>query len=487
MPRHALTSFIVGLLCLGLAMGCDQAHKASAADTLTSATVIDNVLIFPPQAKHVHSSSIVELPDGSLLAAWFHGSGEKDADDVRILGARTQGGTSEWGQPFVLADTPGHPDCNPVLWIDKDKRLWLFWSAILSNDWDSALVKYRISTDYSTNGPPEWEWQDNIHLRPANFSHHMLSGWRQLVATLSFVPRAVKAELSCMTFSEFLAKELHLLVIVLLLLGAPSALHVWRRSRTGRAGWKRFALRGAALYVALLMLGLSATFAYFMQQSSGKLHQRLGWLTANKPVQLDTGEIVLPLYSDRFLASIMAITADGGASWDASEPLVGFGNVQPSLVLTSSGQLTAWMRENGLRKRIRHSISSNNGRSWSPVVETELPNPGSKIALMALNDGKWIIAYNALVDGRHSLSLAISDDEGQSWRQLNQLEDASPKEAEFSYPCLIQTSDGRILVTYTCRSYRDGKKLKSIRQVTLRQQNQGPQARVADFGQPTWR
>ena len=62
---------------------------------------------------------------------------------------------AEWGEPFVLADTPGHPDCNPVLWIDDDDRLWLFWSAILSNEWGSSLVKYRISTNYlAMDGPP---------------------------------------------------------------------------------------------------------------------------------------------------------------------------------------------------------------------------------------------------------------------------------------------------------------------------------------------
>ncbi|MHC4074033.1 MAG: exo-alpha-sialidase, partial [Planctomycetota bacterium] len=38
--------------------------------------------IFPLQGKHVHSSSIVECPNGDLLACWFHGSGERTADDV---------------------------------------------------------------------------------------------------------------------------------------------------------------------------------------------------------------------------------------------------------------------------------------------------------------------------------------------------------------------------------------------------------------------
>ncbi len=489
MRIQTLTSIILSQVCVTLATGQSFGQSVLNSKSPASATVVANELIFPIQHEHVHSSSIVELPDGTLLAAWFQGSGEKNADDVRVMGARKQVGAAEWGQPFELADTPGHPDSIPVICVQKDERLWLFWSAILSNDWDSALVKYRISTNYlATDGAPVWDWQDNVHLRPTSFSQHMFSSWRQLMATLLFAPRAVQAEMSCLPFSKFLAKEWDAIAIVLLmLLGAPWAVHAWRRSRTGRAGWKRFAIRGAALYASVLIIGLAATFGFFMNQSRVKLNQRLGWLTANQPVQLESGEIVLPLYSDRFIASIMAITPDGGNSWEASEPLFGFGNIQPSLVRTDSGKLTAWMRENGLRKRIRNSTSSDNGRTWSPVAETDLPNPGSKVALTALQSGEWLIAYNALVDGRHSLSLAISDDEGQTWRPFHQLESASPDEAEFSYPCLIQTSDGQILVTYSTQKRRDGKKYKSIRQVALRQPKQGPMIRMADGGQPTRR
>ncbi len=45
-------------------------------------------LIFPLEKWHNHSSSVVELPNGDLLVVWFHGSGERTADDVLIRGAR---------------------------------------------------------------------------------------------------------------------------------------------------------------------------------------------------------------------------------------------------------------------------------------------------------------------------------------------------------------------------------------------------------------
>ena len=86
-------------------------------------------LIFPLQPKHVHSSSVVECPDGNLLCAWFHGSGERTSPDVVIQGARLKEGGSSWSEVFPMADTPNLPDCNPVLFVGPGRELWLFWIA----------------------------------------------------------------------------------------------------------------------------------------------------------------------------------------------------------------------------------------------------------------------------------------------------------------------------------------------------------------------
>jgi predicted neuraminidase len=488
MLSRTLRAAVFILTCATSVADRATADGQRAGTSCDSPQIIDAGFIFPKQRQHVHSSSLVELADGALLAAWFQGSGERNADDVRIMGARKPAGAAEWSTPFLLADTPGHPDCNPVLWIDKDGRLWLFWSAILSNDWGSSLVKYRTSTNYcAMDGPPQWDWQGDVHVKPADFHQHMLSGWKQLFATVGFVPRAIRAEVSATSPTKFLVEEWKSLLAILLLLGTPVAVHRWRARRTGRAGWQRFVLRMSAVYAALLFVGLAGALGYFSLNSRDRLNQRLGWLTANNPVQLETGEIVLPLYSDRFVASIMAISSDGGDSWETSEPLVGYGNIQPSLVETRSGKLVAWMRECGPRKRIRQSTSSDRGRTWSAVTESVLPNPGAKVAVAALNGGDWLVAYNPLVDGRHSLSLAISEDEGRTWRPFHQLEEAAPKDGAFSYPCLTETADGSIHVVYSYHQRGDGKKLKSIKHVTLRRQRPDLQTRIAEGPRATRR
>ena len=489
MRSRTLHITLMALACWAFLTDFANGVNSRPSATQVPAKIVESTFIFPGQwNEHVHSSSIVELPDGALLAAWFQGSGECDADDVRIMGARKPAGMAKWGEPFLLADTPGHPDCNPVLWIDNDNRLWLFSSAILSNDWESSLVKYRISTNYmATIGPPRWDWQDNLHVKPANFHQHMLSGWKPLIATIFFVPRAIRAELSTDSIPLLLLDAWKLLVALMLLMAAPVAVNAWRRRRTGRSGWNRFVLRAGAIYASLLIVGVVGAIGYFSFQSSNKLNQRLGWMTADKPVQLASGEIVLPLYSDRFLASIMAISSDGGTTWEASDPLVGYGNIQPSLMERRSGELVAWMRESGLRKRIRYSVSSNRGRTWSSVSESTLPNPGSKVVITALANGDWVIAYNPLVDGRHSLCLAISHDEGETWRPFHSLDETSPEKGSFSYPSLIETSDGCIQVTYSYRQREGGKSLKSIKHVTLRPPGLVPEVQLAKSPRATRR
>src|ERR1051325_6971591 len=72
----------------------------------------DSEIIFPLEHWHNHASCIVESPKGDLLVCWFHGSGERTADDVKIEGARKRKHGSAWSGRFTMADTPGYPDTN---------------------------------------------------------------------------------------------------------------------------------------------------------------------------------------------------------------------------------------------------------------------------------------------------------------------------------------------------------------------------------------
>jgi predicted neuraminidase len=352
-------------------------------------------LIFPLQPKHVHSSSIVECPDGSLLAAWFHGSGERTSPDVVIQGARLESGTSSWSDVFPMADTPNLPDCNPVLFVGPERELWLFWIAVPAERWEDSLLRFRKAKEYGGDGPPKWDWQDDLLLEPGD------------------------------RFAEEMAEKFHEMRPTLPGLNDP---------------------RGRPLSEAMARLQLNAW---------DKSKRQRGWMTRCHLAVLPSGRILLPLYSDGFLAGLMAISDDQGKSWRPSKPIIGPALNQPSVVRKKDGTLLAYMREETfdigddqeLMHRILLSQSHDDGESWSLAVPTELPNPNSSVEVLALRDGRWVLVYNDSEKDRHTLALAMSDDEGRSWKWQRHLE--TKPGGRFHYPSIIQTRDGRIHLTYT--------------------------------------
>ena len=107
----------LSLLCLGL---------ASPAGLAADEPGFRSELVFPYRPDHNHAPGLVECANGDLIASWYRGSGERSADDVRVIGARLRNGSREWSKDFLMADFPGFPDCNTCMMIDSEQRLWLF-------------------------------------------------------------------------------------------------------------------------------------------------------------------------------------------------------------------------------------------------------------------------------------------------------------------------------------------------------------------------
>jgi predicted neuraminidase len=73
-----------------------------------------------------HASTVVEAEPGQFLAAWFGGSGE-GKPDVKIWAARFDG--AAWSKPEVVAEEPGFPCWNPVLFRSRSGALLLWYKA----------------------------------------------------------------------------------------------------------------------------------------------------------------------------------------------------------------------------------------------------------------------------------------------------------------------------------------------------------------------
>ena len=328
-------------------------------------------LIFPTQPQHTHGSSIVSLPNGDVLAAWFQGSGERSSDDVKIMGARLKKGSKQWSAPFTMADTFNLPDCNPVLFLNNHNKLFLVWIAVQAHRWECSVLRYRTSINYDGSGAPTWNWQDNILLAPNDsFAIETATKFKQLT------------------------------------------------KYTGGNGGSMFEHDDMII-----------------EASKDFLKRSMGWMTRIKALKLSNGRILLPLYSDGFNMGMVAISDDDGDTWRASLPIVGRGNVQPALVQKKNGNIAAYMRDNGDEpSRIQTSESTDNGQTWSPALKTDIPNTASVELIVPQVIGRWAFVGNDEEDGRYRLGLFLSDDEGKTWKWKRYLENVLNKKGRFSYP-----------------------------------------------------
>ena len=124
------------------------------------------------------------------------------------------------------------------------------------------------------------------------------------------------------------------------------------------------------------------------------------------------------------------------------------------------------MRDNGPPpQRVMMSESSDDGMTWTEVVDSDIPNPGASVEVIALSSGAWAMVNNDTESGRRRLSLWISEDEGRTWPVRRTLEDGA---GSYSYPSIIQAADGSIHVTYS-HSERNAKnkELQSIKHVRV--------------------
>jgi predicted neuraminidase len=108
------------------------------------------------------------------------------------------------------------------------------------------------------------------------------------------------------------------------------------------------------------------------------------------------------------------------------------------------------------KRRVWKSETEDGGLSWDqPEPIEDLPNPNSAIAGLRLSNGDILLAFNDSADYRDNMSIARSDDNGTTWRDLYSFEKvkkgAGGTRHKYSYPSLIQTRDGTIHLFYTWR------------------------------------
>ncbi len=396
------------------------------------ATVTDDEFVYDNSIyPETHAASIIERPNGDLVATYFGGTKERNPD-VCIWTQIKKKGSDTWSKPVLAADgvvklgtaeaTQARIDdqcakaevgpfrnfgitweqakakdgvqlsdakmkqleqyrrkaCwNPVLFQMPNGEIWLFFKVGSSvADWTGWVTR-------SKDGGKTWSDKEIL---PENF-----------LGPIKNKPEIINDRLVCPSSTEGNGWKLHFEILDL---------------KTKQ--WK---------YV-------------------GPIDAELAWRTSD-------------------LAPLAALPAEGEDPDNLVAPVADgvkhpIDLIQPSILKLKDGRLQVLCRtRNG---KLATSFSSDGGDSWSKVTLTDMPNNQSGTDAVTLRDGRHVLIYNDFetLPGtkkgpRTPLSLAISDD-GTHWSHLMTLED-SPI-SQYSYPAIIQGKDGSLHCIYTWRRDR---------------------------------
>ena len=172
----------------------------------------------------------------------------------------------------------------------------------------------------------------------------------------------------------------------------------------------------------------------------------------NKPIELSKGIILSPSSTETktlekyIWKSHIEKSTDNGENWTKipidhnSE----FNVIQPTILVHSKDTIQVLNRSR--ENKIISSFSYDSGESWTDLKPLELNNPNSGVDGVTLKNGTHLLVYNPNINGRSKLVLSESDD-GINWTDKLILEDEET--GEFSYPAIIEASDGLVHISYT--------------------------------------
>jgi len=191
------------------------------------------------------------------------------------------------------------------------------------------------------------------------------------------------------------------------------------------------------------------------------LGEERGMMVRSQPLVLFSGEYLLPIYhetgNDREVVgsdttSLCLLCDPKTMKWTESSRITSrLGCLQPSVVELSKDHLIAYMRRGGgydprTDGYIVRSESHDGGKTWSPGVDSQFPNPNAAIDFIRLRNGHLLMVYNDSMNERTPLTVSISTDNDKTWPIKRNIAEGP---YDYAYPYAIQTHDGKIHIVYT--------------------------------------
>ena len=170
----------------------------------------------------------------------------------------------------------------------------------------------------------------------------------------------------------------------------------------------------------------------------------------NKPTVLSSGEWLLPVARWRREGSAgVHGSSDHGDTWtmlgQATVPAEEDRSPDEHLIVERKDG-TLWMLVR-TTYGIGESVSSDQGRTWSPVSPSDIQHPTSRFFVRRLQSGNLLLVKHGPIGeriGRSHLTAFLSEDDGRTW-----LGDLLLDERDgVSYPDGVQAPDGTIYIIY---------------------------------------
>jgi predicted neuraminidase len=150
-------------------------------------------------------------------------------------------------------------------------------------------------------------------------------------------------------------------------------------------------------------------------------------LVKGVPFLYSDGTMGVPVYHE-FISKFGEILRvdNQGAVLDLQRLVAGGqGTLQPVMFIQSSQTAKVLMRYSGVAEphRVVTVTTQDAGQHWSLPSKSSLRSPDAALAGVALPDGSMLAVLNDIEQGRDALSLMISADGGNTWREVRKLED----------------------------------------------------------------
>ena len=348
----------------------------------------------PSPCAQNHAANIAMLANGDLATVWFGGT-QEGISDISVYFSRLAKGSDRWSTPVKLSDDATRSEQNPILFTAPGAGLWLIWTAQISGNQDTALVRKRVSLDHGlTWGPIE-----------------------TLFGTGTGYGLFVRQPPLVLEDGAWLIPGFHCITVPGAKWVGDRDISAVRISTDAGRSWSEYIVPG----------------------SVGCVHMNV----------LKTRQGLLALYRSRWADRIYASRSTDGRAWSVPEP---------TALPNNNSSIQATVLADGRIALVFNRASQADATGRRGGLYDDIEDQGDAVANPAaprIAVGRTAF-WGA---PRAPLTLAISADGGRTWPAMRDLETGdgycmtnNSKDGlnrELSYPTITQTPDGMLQVAFT--------------------------------------